>query len=303
MATEISIIIVAYNRLDLVKVCLARVRKFMPSKAEVVFVDNGSTEDVFGFAKREFPEFRLVKTRSNLGFAKGYNLGMRRSHGKYLLLLNTDAFLESKVIEELLAFLQNHPGAGVVAPRLCNIDGSIQPSAGHFANLPQIFLMMTFIDNLPIVRMVAPSIHVRYLPAFSEVRTFDWVAGACLLIPREVFQKTGGFDERIFMYGEEVEWLYRINKAGWKIYYDPKTKVAHVGFASSDEASGAVKEMESFIFFYRKHKPQWQLPILVGLLVVGCLLRVFRGILFPKKRWMVKAYLVALKEVLRHAFR
>ncbi|MEK7565807.1 MAG: hypothetical protein AAB506_02060 [Patescibacteria group bacterium] len=114
------------------------------------------------------------------------------------------------------------------------------------------------------------------------------------LIPRPVFEKTKGFNENYFMYGEELEWQYRMQKMGYKSYYLPTARVTHLGFSSSSPANGAIKEMQSYAAFYKKYKPGWQIPILKLLIIFGCVLRVCRGLVQPKHRWMVRAYLTVL---------
>ncbi len=293
-----SIIIVSYNRLDLIKKCLPAAVKNSPPNTEIILVDNNSSEDIVGFIKEKYPQVKIIPNKENKGFAVGSNQGAKLARkNNNLLFLNTDAFLEPGTIEALENFLKTHPRAGAVAPQLRNADGSIQPSGGYFPYLFQIFLLMTFLDNLPIVKKFAPSIHVRDKNYFTEVRQFDWLAGACLLVPKEVFKKTRGFDEKMFMYGEELEWCYRIKKAGYQIYLNPIAQLIHLGFASSaSQQFGIIKEFESFIYFYKKHQPVWQLPILIFLLTLGCLFRILRGII-TLNPLTIKTYSQALKQI------
>ncbi len=293
----VSIIIVSFNRKDLVEKCLLSALNNSPEGNEIIVVDNASADGTPELIAKEFPVVKLIRNKTNVGFAQGNNLGMNKAVGDYFFLLNTDAFLEKGNLPRLQKFLEDHPDAGAVAPQLRNVDGSVQPSGGFFPHLWQIFLIMTFIDNLPVFKKFLPSIHVRDRNFFTKVQAVGWAAGAALMVPKKVFLETKGLDKDIFMYGEELEWCYRINQAGYKIYLDPETHLTHVGFASSSSRSyGIVKEMESFVFFYKKHKPGWQLPILVSLVTLGCLLRVLRGILTFKPA-MIKTYSLALKKV------
>ncbi len=281
-----SIIIVTYNRLDLVKKCLA----CCPKDSEIIVVDNNSSEKI--------PQVTIAN-KENKGFAVGNNQGMKIAKGDYFLLLNSDCFLKKDTVAKLVEFAKSHPDAGVIGPKLLNADGSLQPSAGYFPNLWTVFLIMSTIDNWPILKKFLPSIHVREKTAFDKVRTFDWITGACQLIPKEVFVKTGGFDEKFFMYGEELEWQYRMRQLSYKSYYEPKAAAIHLGFSSSSPAHGAIKELQSYLAFFRKYKPSWQLPILKFLIIFGCLLRIFRGLIRPKSRWMVKAYHESISNCLK----
>jgi GT2 family glycosyltransferase len=294
-----SIIIVSYNRLDLVKKCLAAAGRNSPRGTEIILVDNNSAEDIVGFIEKEYPQTKVIRNKTNAGFAVGNNQGMRAARGDYFLLLNTDAFLEPGIIETLEKFFRAHPEAGAAAPQLRNSDGTIQPSGGFFPYLWPVFLWMTFLDNLPLIKKFAPAIHVRDRKFFTKIQSCDWLAGACLMVPKKVFEKTGGMDEKMFMYGEELEWCYRIKKAGYKIYLQPAAQITHLGFGSAGPGFGALKEMQSFVYFYKKHQPAWQQPLLKALLILGSLLRILRGCLQPKNRWMINTYGTAIGEILR----
>ncbi len=293
----VSIIIVSYNRLDLVQKCLTAAVKNAPPETEIILVDNASTEDISGLVKKGFPQVKLITNKENLGFSTANNQAMKIARGDYLLLVNTDAFVEPGSIEALRKFLGNHPDAGVVAPQLRNSDGTIQPSGGFHPHLYQVFLIATFLDNLPFLRRFLPSIHIRWPGYFTIVRQLGWVAGAFLMLPQKVFTRTGGFDEKIFMYGEELEWCYRIKLAGYKIYLDPEIHITHLGFASSrSRRFGIIKEYESWLAFYRKHKPSWQRPVLLALITLACFLRIIRYAL-TNNREMVRTYILALQNI------
>lgn len=282
----VSIIIVTYNRLDLVKKCLAAAKG---QADEIIIVDNNSFEKI--------PHV-TIQNKENKGFAIGNNQGMKKARGDFFLLLNTDCFLEKDTVAKLVEFAKKHSDAGVIGPKLLNADGTLQPSAGYFPSLWTVFLIMATIDNWPIFKKYLPSIHVREKELFNKTRTFDWVTGACQLIPKEIFAKTGGFLEDYFMYGEELEWQYRMRQQGYKSYYLPTAIATHLGFSSSSPANGAIKELQSYVAFFKKYKPEWQLPILKLIIIFGCLLRICRGLVQKKHRWMVKAYLLASKNVL-----
>lgn len=278
-----SIIIVTYNRLDLVKKCLA----CCPKDCEIIVVDNNSTEKI--------PQV-TIQNKENKGFAIGNNQGMKKARGDYFLLLNTDCFLQKNTVKKLEEFAKKNNC--VVAPKLLNADGSLQPSAGYFPSLWTVFLIMSTLDNWPILKKYLPSIHVREKSLFDKARTFDWVTGACIMVPRSVYNLTHGFDKDYFMYGEELEWQYRINKMGIKSYYLPTAVATHLGFSSSSPANGAIKELQSYIAFFRKYKPTWQLPILKLLIIFGCVLRICRGLVQSKHHWMIEAYLTAIRNIL-----
>lgn len=284
-----SIIIVSYNRLDLVKKCLSCASK--NKDCEIILVDNNSSENL---------PLITIKNKENKGFAIGNNQGMKVAKGDFFLLLNSDAFLEKDTVSKLVEFAKAHPDTGVVGPKLLNADGSLQPSTGYFPSLWHVFLIMSTLDNWPILKKFLPSIHVRDFSAFSQTKTFDWVTGACLLVPRRVYEKTNGFDEKYFMYGEELEWQYRMHQQGYKSYYLPTARATHLGFSSSSPANGAIKELQSYVAFFKKYKPLWQMPILKLIIIFGCFLRIFRGLVQPKHQWMIKAYLTVIWKMFKN---
>jgi N-acetylglucosaminyl-diphospho-decaprenol L-rhamnosyltransferase len=286
----VSIIIVTYNRADLVKKCLAAAKK--QKDCEIIIVDNNSSEKIPRVA---------IQNKENKGFGIANNQGMEKARGDYFLLLNSDCFLEKDTVAKLVKFAQNHPDAGVVAPKLLNVDGSLQPSAGFFPDLWTIFLNMTTLDNWPVLRKFLPSIHVREKTAYAKTRTFDWVTGACQLIPRPVFLQTGGFAPDYFMYGEELEWQYRMRQAGFKSYYLPAARAVHLGFSSSSPANGAIKELQSHLAFFKKYRPSWQKPILKIIIILGCSLRILRGLIQSKHRWMTAAYWTAFGKIIHES--
>ena len=216
---DLSIIIVNFNTKDLLKKCL----ESLPSSAEIIVVDNGSTYDSKEYLKTQ--KTKAIFNDQNLGFAKAVNQGIKESQGKFILLLNSDIIVKPKAIEKIMAFAQKHPEAGVIGGRLLNPDGSIQ---GSCFNLP------TLSRTIKEFFLKKPSSLFKYIPSGEKPIEVEAVIGAVFLIPRKVLSKIGHayrqagfFDERYFMYFEDLDYCRRMRKAGFKVYYLPEAEFIH----------------------------------------------------------------------------
>jgi N-acetylglucosaminyl-diphospho-decaprenol L-rhamnosyltransferase len=245
---EVTAIVVTYNAAPWIERSLESLRG---TEAELIVVDNGSTDGTVELVRERFPEARLVE-HENHGFGAGNNVGMRLGSGRYFLLLNPDAWLTGDALEQLVAFADEHPEAGVVGPKLLNPDGTLQRSVRGYPTPWRIATEYFFL------RKLAP--RSRLLNAFfgagfdhESVRTAEFLPGACLLVRREAVDSIGGFDEDFFLMSEEVDWCYRFRQAGWDVLFYPGAEVVHVIGASHNPA--LFKEIvRGHLRFLRKHR-------------------------------------------------
>lgn len=270
----ISIIILSWNTKKLLRDCLRSLYVFNPKlyDLEVIVVDNASTDGSPEMVGRGFNKVNLFQNKENIGFARANNQGIKKAKGDYLLLLNSDTIVKNKAPVKMARFLEQHPEAGAVGCKLLNPDGTDQPSFGPF---PSLFIsaVMLFAEHWLGGHLVRRS--------SKQVKETDWVMGSALMVRKEVVEKTGMLDEKFFMYLEEVEWCYRIKKAGYKIFFYPGAKIIHIGGASSPTGrkDPILNIYRGLIYFYKKHYPRWQLPVLrlmlklkaAGTLLVGYL--------------------------------
>ncbi len=276
---ELSIIIVNFNTSDLLRKCLNKVYKSLSfskieKTSEVIVVDNASSDGSVSMTEKNFPKVIIVKNKHNSGFAKANNQGIKQATGKYILLLNSDTEIEKDAVIKLLETIKADDDKGVVGGKLINIDGTIQPSAGYFPHPAKVFSWMFFLDDIPLLRKVLKPYHAEEKSFYEKERSVDWVTGACFLIKKEIIKKAGLFDENIFMYGEEMEWCYRIKNAGFKIVFAPTAKLIHHKGASTAVGTGGIlEEFKTILYFYKKHKPAWQYPLVCLFLKCGSLLR------------------------------
>ena len=323
---ELSVIIVNWNTKELLETCLESIYKFTKNERsladarddrgrarddgereqddegvkginfEVIVVDNRSSDGSQAMVKKKFPQVKLILNEANLGFTKANNQGIKIAKGDYVLLLNSDAYLIENSFRKLLDRVRSiGENFGALGPLLLNEDQSIQQSAGFFPNLPQVFLWMSFIDDLPGGQLLKPY-HVDHDRFYRQDQEVDWVTAAAIFVPKNVIQKVGALDEKIFMYGEEVEWCYRIKKAGYKIYFSPVTQIVHIGRGSSQRIPTAafVGEYKAVLYFYGKYKGKVSLQIALILLKIGALIRIILFSLLGRKE-LSKSYVEAFK--------
>lgn len=280
MSPILSIIIVSYNTRDILRQCLQSVmrevaklpatlslindarRHTTKEHVQVIVVDNASRDDSAAMVEQEFPSVTLFASSCNLGFASANNLGFASAQGRYLALLNPDAMLLEGSLGKALALMQKHPEVGLAGGLLQDPGGSWQPSGRQFPSLLN--------ESLVLTGLAARFPHSRLFGRFdrtwanqANAAKVDWVPGAFTIMSREALNKVGHFDERFFLYYEEVDLCQRMHKNGFEVWYWPEIVVTHLGGASAktvqhtDFSSGGSQlslwRMRSALLYYRKH--------------------------------------------------
>jgi len=257
ITADLVVIVVSFNTASLLRACLTSLRRAKVAgsrtiSAEVVVVDNASTDGSPAMIRAEFPEVRLLALDDNRGFAAANNLAMREADAPYVLLLNPDTEVLGDAPAALVRFMDAHPTVGAGGGRLLNSDLTFQHSCFRFPTLP-----MSFFDFFPLNhRIVNSRLNGRYPRRwYNHPFPIDHPLGACLMARREAIQQVGLMDEGFFMYCEEVDWCYRIKRAGWEIYYTPDAEIIHHGGQSTRQQSGPmlVELHRSRDRFFRKH--------------------------------------------------
>ncbi|HEX7525963.1 MAG TPA: glycosyltransferase family 2 protein, partial [Gaiellaceae bacterium] len=219
---DVSVVVVTWNALPWLEQCLDSVRGH-----DTIVVDHGSTDGTVAFVRERYPDVRVIE-QENKGMGGGNNAGMRRARGRYFLLLNSDAWVLDDGVDRLVEFADGHPEAAVVGPKLLNPDGTLQRSARGEPTVWRLATEYFFIRKLaPRTRLLNPL----YRGDFDHTETaeVDWLYGPALLVRREAADAVGLFDEDFFMFSEEVDWLTRFRRAGWKVVFFPGAEVVHVG--------------------------------------------------------------------------
>lgn len=223
---EVGVVVVTFNALPYLECCLDSVRDY-----ETVVVDHGSKDGTPEFVRERFPKVMLLRNE-NRGLAAGWTRGIESlGSQRYLLILNADAWVMGDAVEQLLIFADAHPEAAIVGPQLRNPDGSLQRSIRGFPSVWRLATEYLLLRRLtfgfrPFAAAAGGGVD------HSKTYEADWVVGAALLVRTEAVREVGLPDEGFFLFGEEKDWCYRFNRAGWKVIYYPGACVTHVGGAS-----------------------------------------------------------------------
>jgi GT2 family glycosyltransferase len=259
--TRLSIVIVSYNSRQDVCACLSSLAASPASiDHEIVVVDNASTDGTPSYVRDHWPGVRVIEAEVNAGFARANNIGIRRTSGELVLLLNPDTVVPQGAIDTLVAALDSTPQAAVAGPRLVDGTGraelSFGPMISPFAELRQK-LVVTGNDRRlwPFTSMVERRTRT--------ARRVDWVSGACLLIRRADLEAVGLLDERFFMYTEDVDLCAAVRARGRDVLFVPEAQVTHLRGRSRSSAPRASQAAyrRSHVAFYEKHHPRW-VPLL-----------------------------------------
>ena len=242
----VSVILVNYNDRPHLGDCLSSLASSVCQLgAEVIIVDNASTDGSREYVEQEFPEVRVIVNPVNAGFAAANNQAVRESRGNRLLFLNTDTVVFPETVGFLMEELDRNPEAGAVGPALIRRDRSFQVSFGSrvsfFSQLWQKYALNPY--------------YRRRLPRLSGSREVGWLSAAFLLVRRDVFEKAGRFDENFFIFFEDIDLCYRIRKSGYRLIFLPGARALHEGGATTAALKyrRRVEYVKSQLYFYGKH--------------------------------------------------
>lgn len=239
---DLSVLIVSWNVRALLAACLrslvAALGQAGGLSAEVIVVDGASRDGSAAMVREEFSSVRLLALDTNVGFTRGNNIAIRESQGRYLLLLNPDTEVLGDALQTLVSYMEAHPEVGVLGPKLLNPDGSVQPSRRRFPTLATLFLESTLLQEWLPRNAVLRRYYLADQPD-DQAQEVGWVTGACFLVRREAIEQVGLLDETFFMYSEELDWQWRIQKAGWQVIYLPAAQVIHHEGQSSGQVAPA----------------------------------------------------------------
>ena len=270
---DLSIIIVSWNTRALLADCLASIYSTSGDlNGQVIVVDNASRDDSAAMVRGKFPRARLIENRENVGFARANNQAIEASTGQFVLLLNSDTIVQPHALARLVAFMREHPDAGIVGANVRNRDGSPQRSFGAFPSILSESIQAWGLDTRPPFARWFNAAHCA-----AEYFETGWVLGAALLIRRQAIVQVGLLDENFFMYSEEVDWCYRVARAGWKNFVLTTAPIIHLGNASARQMPAQMKAelFRSKAHYFRKH---------YGALTAYCLRAIFSASILAK-RW------------------
>lgn len=294
---KLSVIIVSYNVKYYLQQCLETLyRSAEGIDIEVFVVDNASTDGTPEYLKKifpkdNFPTLKLIENLENVGFGRANNLGLRESTGEYILFINPDTMVGENCLTDCLDFLEHHPNAGGLGVRMLKPNGAFAPESRR--GMPTPFTSLCKILGLSKMfpqSRVFGRYYMQYQDEWKE-NAIDVVSGAFMMVPHVVLNKVGGFDEDFFMYGEDIDLSYRIQKAGYQNYYLP-TPILHYKGESTEKSSYRYVYVfyEAMLIFFDKHYKHYgfmlSLPIktAVFFLAMNALLYKKIGSLFSHAR-------------------
>lgn len=253
---KLSIIIVNFNVKAFLQNCLLSVRKSLEDiPSEIIVVDNASDDGSVEIIKKNFPDVKLIELSENLGFSKANNIGLKIAKGEYICLLNPDTIVEEDTFNTMIRFMESHPEAGMAGCKILNPDGTFQLACRR--SFPTPWVAFTKIFGLSAL-FPKSKLFARYnITYLDENQTYevDAISGSFMFLRRDVYEKVGGLDESFFMYGEDLDWCFRIKEAGFKIYYVHSTKIIH--FKGESTKRSNIDEVKHFYnamrLFVRKH--------------------------------------------------
>lgn len=245
---ELSIVIVNYNTKELTLKCLRSVFASQTNyEYEVFVVDNASKGDDVEVFKKEFPQAIVISAKKNFGFAGGNNIALRQAQSKYILLLNSDTEVQPDTLNKSIQYMDAHSQVGAMSCKVLLPDGSLDKACRRkFPNPWNSFLRLFGMRKFS---------NYNFFGDLNQIQEVDAVAGAFIMVRKEAIDKVGLLDEEYFMYGEDLDWCWRIKEAGYKIMYVPESSITHFKYGSSRlvpfkmirSAHNAMK------IFYRKH--------------------------------------------------
>ena len=254
----LTTLLVSFNTRALLTPCLDALAAARAPLGDspVIVVDNASSDGSADYLEQHHPEVRLIRSDRNLGFGRANNLGLPEVRSKYLLLLNTDAFVPPDALTRTLEFMEATPDAGILGVRLVGRDGVLQPSCRYFPTPYNTFLARAGLARwLPATRMIDDMDWPH-----DQVRSCDWVPGCFYLIRTELLPTIGLFDPRYFLYYEEVDHCFAAKAAKAQVIYYPHVSVVHIG-GESAKSLGAIDnsgrqvevlQIESAQIYFRK---------------------------------------------------
>jgi len=287
---DLSIIIVNYNTKALLRQTLESVFRNHPKyRFEVFVVDNNSSDGSCGMIQEMFPQVDLIKNGKNLGFSRANNQAIRISQGRYILLLNSDTVVLPGALDTMIEFLEENPHVGAAGCKVVLPKGKLDLACRRSFPTPLNALFQAV--GLSKLFPKSPLFAQYNLTYLDEDKTYpvDCIVGAFMMVRRETIEQVGLLDELFFMYGEDIDWCYRIKQAGWEIYYHPKAKIIHYKGASSEKRKYRMiyEFHRAMVTFYRKHYARKKFFLVNWLVIIGIWLRFTAAVtsnLFKKKR-------------------
>jgi GT2 family glycosyltransferase len=260
---DVSVIIITRNTRDLTSDAIRSAQAPENSVShEIIVVDNGSADGTADILKQNFPSVKVIRSETNLGFARGCNLAAKSAHGEFLLLLNSDARLEPDALPRAVEYVRAHADCAVAGAQLLNPDGSRQNSIANFPTLATELL------NKSLLRRLFPRRFLGKEQLMNEPTPVETVVGAFMLIRKSAWDALGGLDERFFFFFEETDFCLQVRRRGWSVFHLPAVRVWHGQGQTAKQVSARARVeywRSRYVYFSKNHSVPTRAILAVGL--------------------------------------
>ncbi len=251
---KVSVVIVSYNCLPFLSLCIDSLLCKNDERMEIIIVDNNSNDKTIETISKEYPSLKIIANKENKGFGRACNQGISIAKGEYYLMLNPDTIVSENLIDEIIDFMQSHPDAGAMGVYMADGKGRFLPESKRgFPSLFASFCRFSGLTKLFPTNKKISQYYLGHLPN-NEASEIEILSGAFMLLNSKIIDKIGGFDERFFMYGEDIDLSWRIIQSGYKNYYNPNIKIIHFKGESSVKNKKYLKNFFGAMeLFYKIH--------------------------------------------------
>jgi GT2 family glycosyltransferase len=253
--TDISIVIVSWNARQYLRECLQSLRMATGKlSAEIIVVDNASSDGTADMVRSEFPEVQFIDTGNNLGFSCGNNLGVKLAKGKYICLVNPDVNVPPSCLPKMFSFMQQNPGIGLLGPKMLDADGIARRSGMRFPTLWGVLLRSLAADTWMKGRASSANWLMNDFQ-FDQLRDMDVLNGWFWMARREAVSHVGLLDVNFFMYGEDMDWCKRFHENGWRVVFYPEAEATHYGggCSANDPLRFSVEQQRANLQYWKKY--------------------------------------------------
>jgi len=273
---DVSVIIVTWNAARYMRDCLKSVEEQNTGlSTEIIVVDNASADETADLVRNEFPNVKLIRNETNLGFARGNNVGIRESKGRYLFLINPDVIVLPGCLKNLITHLEQDPSIGLAGPKMLGADRIVQRSTMRFPTPWNSFCRALALD----VIFKGSKLFGGFLMSdfdHDRVADVDILNGWFWAVSREALNRVGGLDDQLFMYGDDLDWSYRFHQAGYRVVFCPDAESVHYGGGTTLKAPTYfyIERQRSNLQFWRKFYSRFDVALYILTVLLNETLRV-----------------------------
>ena len=255
---RVSVVIVNWNTRELTSHCIATLKETLGElSAEIIVVDNDSADGSADYIAAEHPDVCLVRSKENLGFARGNNLGFKYAHGEYLVLLNSDTIVLEGAVQRLVEYLDEHPDVSAVGGQHLNGEGEFVPTGLFFPTLWSDLSIAAGLNKFG-PWMLKKNLRLARVWYAVETQPVDWLSNSFVAVRREVLDQVGPLPDEFFLYGEDIEWYWRMREAGLRVCYVHGAPIVHLENRSSNQLyqnnAKHYRYLDAFHVFAARHR-------------------------------------------------